>query len=61
MPTWKVRGHFYLVIEDAETEQDAKDVAIEQIGDALVHLSFEDALEVKVERVPDGEVIEDIP
>jgi hypothetical protein len=51
MPTWKVTGHFCLEIEDVETEQEAKEQAIEQLGDAYIHLSFEDVFEVKAELI----------
>ncbi|HEX9897311.1 MAG TPA: hypothetical protein VGA85_06610 [Dehalococcoidales bacterium] len=54
MTTWKVTGHFCLEIDYVDTEKEAREAALEQLSDALVHLSFEDAFEVKAELIPDN-------
>ena len=51
MPNYKVTGGFCLEIEDAVSEDEAKDEALEQLLDSTRYLSLEAALDVKAEEI----------
>jgi hypothetical protein len=52
MPNYKVKGHFELEIEDVATPEEAKQEALSQLADCMIHYPAETALDVKVEEIP---------
>lgn len=50
METYKVTGSFCLEIEDVESEEKAKQAALEQLSDCFRYYPAETALNVKVEK-----------